>query len=92
MLAVLRALWAGPDQVPATRAGEPVPLRLETLEGAEFRLLPGVGPVLAGRLEQARQAAGGALSEAAAQDVRGVGEVLLERWRAVRLAGEESLR
>ena len=83
-LALARAACATPECVPAWQAGQPVPLRIEDLSGVEFRLLPGVGPVLAGRLEAARQAAGGRLDEHTARAVPGVGEVLLSRWRALR--------
>lgn len=83
-VALLRAACTGPDAVPPGVAGEIVELRLESLAGAEFRLLPGVGPVLAARLEAARVAAGGRLDEAAAAEVKGVGESLLARWRTLR--------
>lgn len=84
LLACLRAwLLSAPPPAP-WEAGHPLPLRIEQLRGAEFRLLPGVGPVLAERLEAARVAAGGRLTEAAADAVPGVGPALLARWRAAR--------
>jgi hypothetical protein len=61
--------------------GQPVSLALEGLAGDEFRLLPGVGPTLAARLEAARVAAGGRLDERGADAVSGVGPSLLARWR-----------
>ena len=70
--------------MPAIRAGSPVQVRLESLEGQAFRLLPGVGPVLAERLEEARQAAGGILDARAAAAVRGVGPSLLAQWDRMR--------
>jgi hypothetical protein len=59
-------------------------MRVEDLRGAEFRLLPGVGPVLAERLEAARVAAGGRLLPERVQDVPGVGPALAARWAALR--------
>ena len=82
LLALLRAwLACGPACAP-WQAGEPVPLRLEALRGDEFRLLPGVGPVLAARLEAARQAAG--RLDPADPHVPGVGPALLAKWAALR--------
>ena len=92
LVAVLGRACPAPAPVPAAVAGEAVTLRWETLAGDRFRLLPGVGPVLAGRLEEARQAAGGALDPASAARVKGVGPVLLRRWAACGLAGERVLR
>lgn len=65
---------------------EPVVLVLEELAGEEFRLLPGVGPVLAERLEAARLAAGGRLDPAGAAGVPGIGPSLLARWAALERA------
>ena len=73
-------------------AGEPQTLSWETLEGPRFRLLPGVGPVLAGRLEAARAAAGGPLDPVSARGVKGVGPMLLRRWAACGLAADSTLR
>jgi len=92
-LGLLACLRAGPCRAPPLHPaalGEPVPLELEALSGAEFRLLPGVGPRLAERLEAARIAAGGRLDAAALDAVSGVGPVLRERWDALRArpAGE----
>jgi len=70
--------------VPAALAGEPLDVCVESLQGVGFRLLPGVGPVLAERLEHARVAAGGALSAQMAAAVRGVGPSLLARWTQMR--------
>ena len=92
LAACLRAAWLGDDalavvtwgragEVPAAAVGTPVPLALEGLSGSAWRLLPGVGPVLAGRLEAARVAAGGSLDEAGALEVAGVGPRLVARWR-----------
>lgn len=65
---------------------EPVALVLEELAGEEFRLLPGVGPVLAERLEAARLAAGGRLDPDGAAGVSGIGPTLLARWAALERA------
>jgi hypothetical protein len=84
LLAIVRA-WLVSVPPPAPwEAGTPVPMRVEELRGDEFRLLPGVGPVLAGRLEAARVAAGGRLSPEDLDAVPGVGPVLLARWEALR--------
>lgn len=64
--------------------GERVVLDAYALSGEDFRLLPGVGPVLAGRLQAAREAAGGRLSRRDLLAVPGVGAALLERWEALR--------
>lgn len=84
LLAIVRT-WIVSAPPPAPwEAGTPVPLRVEELQGDEFRLLPGVGPVLAERLEAARKAAGGPLSPEQLDRVPGVGPVLLARWQALR--------
>ncbi|HEX5009673.1 MAG TPA: hypothetical protein VFY71_04670 [Planctomycetota bacterium] len=84
LLALVRAWVVGAPPPAAWQSGEPVPLRLEDLRGAEFRLLPGVGPVLAERLEAARVAAGGRLLPERVQEVPGVGPALAARWAALR--------
>ncbi len=82
-LACLRAWAEARPPPPLARFGEPVALDVARLAGEEFRLLPGAGPVLAGRLEQARVAAGGSLSLDAAGRVPGVGPALRARWEAL---------
>ena len=88
VVALVRACTVGAPPPAAGQAGEPVPLRIEDLRGAEFRLLPGVGPVLAARLEAARVAAGGRLLPEHVQDVPGVGPALAARWAALRPGAE----
>lgn len=83
LLAGLRAALVPPQPPEWVVLAEPVPLVLEQLAGEEYRLLPGVGPVLAERLEAARRAAGGVLDPEAAAGVTGVGPVLLARWAAL---------
>jgi hypothetical protein len=83
VIALWRACVTGLPPPAAWQAGEAVPLRLQDLRGADFRLLPGVGPVLAERLEAARVAAGGRLLPERVQDVPGVGPVLAARWAAL---------
>lgn len=83
-LAVVRACVLSAPPVAAWEAGTPVPLRVEDLSGEEFRLLPGVGPVLAERLEAARLLAGGRLLPERLRLVPGVGPALLARWAALR--------
>lgn len=80
LLALARSLWLARPPPRVEQLGEALPLRIEALQGGGFRLLPGVGPVLAGRLEQARREAGGALTLAQAGRVPGVGPTLLRRW------------
>ncbi|GJM21498.1 MAG: hypothetical protein DHS20C15_14130 [Planctomycetota bacterium] len=84
LAAVLRAGCFSGRPASWAEVAEPVPLRLEALAGEEFRLLPGVGPVLAGRLEAARRAAGGRLDREATERVSGVGPALLARWDLLR--------
>lgn len=73
--------------------GRPVSLRPEDLSGDAWRLLPGVGPVLAERLEAARREAGGVLSARDLEHVEGVGPATLARWRALwGLAGDDDVR
>jgi hypothetical protein len=84
VLAVVRAWMLAVPPPSPWEAGEPIRLGLESLRGEEFRLLPGVGPALAERLEAARVAAGGQLHEDDLAHVRGVGPVLRERWSALR--------
>ena len=80
VIALSRAWVLSAPQPSFGMAGEQVVLDPLALTGAEYRLLPGVGPVLAGRLEAARLAAGGQLTREALREVRGVGPVLMEGW------------
>ena len=85
-LALVRAWLSGAPPPAAWEAGEVVPLRVEALRGEEFRLLPGVGPALAARLEAARleaeRGSGGGLSRE--PRVPGVGPALLAKWASLR--------
>lgn len=83
LLAAGRALHRARPPPEPYALGRRVVLRLETLEGDAWRLLPGVGPVLAERLEAARVAAGGALTLRDASRVEGVGPATLARWEAL---------
>ena len=83
-VALVRACVVSAPPPEPWQVGTPVPLRVEDLRGDEFRLLPGVGPVLAGRLETARLAAGGRLRPEQLRDVPGVGPILAARWAALR--------
>ena len=83
LLALGRAACADGGPVSAAEAGRPLDLAVENLQGERFRLLPGVGPALAARLEAARVAAGGRLDPARLEEVPGVGPVLAARWRAL---------
>jgi len=76
--------WSAAHRVPASRSGIWLSVRLEDLQGPAFLLLPGVGPVLAERLEAARVAAGGVMDPVLAGRVKGVGPVLLLRWAELR--------
>gem|GEM_PF-3082529 len=80
LAALCRASCADLDAPRASAVGEPVEIRLEQLSGDAWRLLPGVGEVLAARLEQARLDAGGHLDQQGIDDVPGVGPRLLARW------------
>jgi hypothetical protein len=84
LAAVLRAWSAAAPPVQPVDVGVPIALEVEALSGDAFRLLPGVGPVLAARLEQARLAAGGSLDAGSLAAVRGVGPALRARWDALR--------
>lgn len=77
---LLRAALQARAPPPLEAHGRVFPVRIERLAGDEFRLLPGVGPVLAERLEAARQQAGGRLSGRDAERVPGVGPALRTRW------------
>ena len=89
-LALVRAWFAGAPPPVAWQVGETVPLRVEQLRGEEFRLLPGVGPALAARLEAARLEAlraqsaglGGGLDRE--PRVSGVGPALRAKWATLR--------
>ena len=89
-LALARAWLAAAPPLRPEQAGTRVELSIGALQGDEFRLLPGVGPVLAGRLEAARRAAGGRLRERDLGAVAGIGPALLERWREAGLLREPS--
>jgi hypothetical protein len=82
VLALGRAWVLSAPPLSIDQVGEPVRLDPYALSGDDFRLLPGVGPVLAGRLEAARVAAGGRLTRAALRAVSGVGPALMERWNS----------
>jgi predicted flap endonuclease-1-like 5' DNA nuclease len=88
-LAVVRAWMAAAPPPAPSRVGTRVELSLDALAGDEFRLLPGVGPVLAGRLETARQASGGRLREQDLDTIAGIGPALRERWRQAGLLREQ---
>ncbi len=83
-LALVRAHLAAQPPPDVWTLGESIPLDIESLAGEDFRLLPGVGPVLAGRLEAARVAAGGRLQPGDLHTVPGVGPTLRGRWQALR--------
>jgi hypothetical protein len=84
LLALARAaVLARPPPDPRT-LGRPIALDIEALRGEDFRLLPGVGPVLAARLEAARVAAGGRLAEQDLAHVPGAGPTLRARWERLR--------
>jgi hypothetical protein len=83
-LALLRS-WSATAPPPAAwEAGATVALRVEELRGEEFRLLPGVGPALAARLEAARATAG--RLDPLVPHVSGVGPALRAKWAALRPA------
>jgi predicted flap endonuclease-1-like 5' DNA nuclease len=84
VLALARAWWLSAPAPDPRALGERIPLEVEALAGEDFRLLPGVGPVLAERLERARVAAGGRLAPADLSRVSGVGPSLRARWAALR--------
>lgn len=58
-----------------------IPLRLAALEGDDWQVLPGIGPVLAARIQGYRQKNGdfGAWQEL--QQVKGVGPKRIEAWQ-----------
>jgi predicted flap endonuclease-1-like 5' DNA nuclease len=80
VVAWMRAWQAAAPPPAPERVGQVVPLDIESLRGDAFRLLPGVGPTLAERLETARRAAGGRLRLADLEAVAGVGPELRRRW------------
>ena len=80
LVALCRASCVDLEAPRASAVGEPVEIQLDQLSGDGWRLLPGVGEVLASRLEQARVEAGGHLDEQAIDRVPGVGPQLLTRW------------
>jgi len=80
LLGLARAGLRARPLPPLGEHGRVFAVRVEQLAGDEFRLLPGVGPVLASRLEEARRRAGGRLALDDVEDVRGVGPVLRARW------------
>jgi len=84
VLALVRAHVAALPAPDLWTLGEPLALDIEALQGQDFRLLPGVGPVLEARLEAARIAAGGRLLPGDLHGVAGVGPALRGRWQALR--------
>lgn len=82
LLALWRAWLAAAPPVAPASVGTAIAPSLGALAGDEFRLLPGVGPVLAGRLEAARLAAGGRLRAQDLDSVPGIGPALRQRWTA----------
>ena len=91
-VALVRVLCSGGTQVTPEQAGDPIDLRLQALSGDDFRLLPGVGPILAERLEAARRRAGGVLVPADLEHVRGLGPVSRARWQALWVAEADGVR
>lgn len=95
MLGLVRAGCAPPagpfEGIDPRAAGTLIRRPLGALSGGDFRLLEGVGPVMAGRLEAARLAAGGRLDAAALRRVQGVGPVRARRWSRG-LAADRALR
>jgi len=69
---------SAPDEVPAAADGR---VRLNTADAAELEQIPGVGPVLAGRIIAARDSAGGFATVEDLLDVAGIGEAKLAALR-----------
>ena len=69
---------AGAAAVPQTADGK---VRLNTAAASELESIPGVGPVLAGRIVAARDASGGFDSVEDLLDVAGIGEAKLAALR-----------
>lgn len=92
LVALLRAACSGVGLVAPERVGAPIDLRLQALSGNDFRLLPGVGPVMGSRLEAARRRAGGVLAPADLDQVPGLGPVTRARWEALWVAEPDGVR
>lgn len=67
---------------PATFQSDPLPF-LSRAPADSLDLLPGIGPVLAGRIVEARRARGGFSSWGDVLAVKGIGARMVERWRAL---------
>ncbi len=67
-----------PDEVPMAADGR---VRLNTADAAELEQIPGVGPVLAGRIITARDSVGGFATVEDLLDVAGIGEAKLAALR-----------
>ena len=76
-----------PRGVPAACSFHADPLAfLSTAPADSLDLLPGIGPVLAGRIIDARRARGGFASWDDVVAIKGIGPATIARWRA--LAGQ----
>src|SRR5258705_12091087 len=69
-------------QPPATFQNDPLSF-LSRAPADWLDLLPGIGPVLAGRIVEARRARGGFSSWSDVLAVKGIGPRMVDRWRAL---------
>lgn len=67
---------------PATFQNDPLSF-LSRAPADSLDLLPGIGPVLAGRIVEARRARGGFFSWSDVLAVKGIGPRMVARWRAL---------
>jgi len=70
------------SQPPATFQNDPLSF-LSRAPADSLDLVPGIGPVLAGRIVEARRTRGGFSSWSDVLAVKGIGPHLVSRWRAL---------
>lgn len=76
-----------PHGAPLAQGGAPLLIDLNTADAAMLRLLPGIGPALAGRIVEDREANGPFASVEDLQRVRGIGPRISEGVRGLVVVG-----
>ena len=76
------------DAVPPGECGSPGTVDVNRASESELDRLPGIGPVLAARIVDEREAGGPFASYLDLQRVRGIGPVTVERMRGMACAGQ----
>jgi competence ComEA-like helix-hairpin-helix protein len=90
VLLVLLALCAVPSLFAAKKKPPPAPVNLNTATSDELQLVPGIGPVTAGKILQMRKAYGPFKSVDDLRAIRGIGPKRLEKMRKYLTVGKSA--